>query len=362
MKNLFDRIFSLDEARSIWVVEEDLGQEKTFHFKNKDYLIKIPKKFVKKITLRLRGLGKTRRNKTGDLFLHVWLNKGEDVNYCLWLSETSAINGDEKRLVLDGNTKTLVIPPNSHNGLIIRLKDFGKEVSSDPCAPALHSKKRGNALVKLIVYPNNITPKYGSFEMLSTDNMALEGWVYRKIDEVKNKVSKSFFEVKLLTAEAVADLLNERGWRSIFQTLVDHLSLSNLNITLAQSESITRPGICERTVIIQNNTPIGYKYKITIDTMFLDNPFFIAAILSHELCHVIYSEKIDKTPKTVGYILKSEKATLEEERTVDLLVFMFKIGEFQLRVARDKRLTLGYFNQEIFDRMQVIASRKMNSL
>jgi hypothetical protein len=44
---------------------------------------------------------------------------------------------------------------------------------------------------------------------------------------------------------------------------------------------------------------------------------------------------------------------------VDLLVFMFKIGEFQLRVARDQRLTIGYFNQSLFDRMQVIVSRKL---
>ena len=46
-------------------------------------------------------------------------------------------------------------------------------------------------------------------------------------------------------------------------------------------------------------------------------------------------------------------------RTVDLLVFMYKIGEFQLRVARDQRLTLGYFNQEMFERTQVIVSRKL---
>ena len=41
-------------------------------------------------------------------------------------------------------------------------------------------------------------------------------------------------------------------------------------------------------------------------------------------------------------------------KTVDLLVFMFKIGEFQLRVSRDQRLAIGYFNQGVFERMQVI--------
>ena len=47
------------------------------------------------------------------------------------------------------------------------------------------------------------------------------------------------------------------------------------------------------------------------------------------------------------------------EQTVDLLVFMFKIGEFQLRVSRDQRLAIGYFNQGVFERMQVIVSRKL---
>ncbi len=60
-------------------------------------------------------------------------------------------------------------------------------------------------------------------------------------------------------------------------------------------------------------------------------------------------------------MLPSEESTLEAERTIDLLVFMFKMGEFQLRVARDKRLTLGYFDQEIFERIQVIVSRKSSS-
>ena len=90
--------------------------------------------------------------------------------------------------------------------------------------------------------------------------------------------------------------------------------------------------------------------------MFLDNPFSITTILAHELCHVIYYENFeDLTPY---YRLKTNEQTLEGERIVDLLIFMFKLGEFQLRVSRDERITFGYFNQEIFERMQVIVSRK----
>jgi hypothetical protein len=76
---------------------------------------------------------------------------------------------------------------------------------------------------------------------------------------------------------------------------------------------------------------------------------------------VIHSEKIDRGSGLGGKAIMPGQPPLEAERTVDLLVFIYKVGEFQLRVARDKRLTLGYFDQDIFERMQVIVSRKLNS-
>ena len=96
-------------------------------------------------------------------------------------------------------------------------------------------------------------------------------------------------------------------------------------------------GSCQKVMTLRNNIPVIDHYEIIIMDEFLNNPFSDPAILAHELCHVIYSERIQRQPLTAGYVYTSEKATLEEERTVDLLVFMFKIGEFQMRVARDKR-------------------------
>ena len=360
MKRFWDRIFGLNYERSIWVEEEELGKEKILYHNKKRYYVKIPQKIDKEITLRLRGLGKTRFNQTGYLFLHVCLNKGEDVRKSLWLSETSARYGTDKNLLLDGKKITMVIPPESRNGLIIRLKGFGRESSFSQRAPVLPQKKRGNLLVKLHVFPDSITPRYGSFEYLSTENMALEGWVYRKFDQVIRKIGKSSFPDHPIQADTIADLFNEYSWTGIFHALVDHLKLAHLKIWLKKSDSISMPGNCEKSAA-QNNTHVEYNYTITINEQFLDNPFSIAAIMAHELCHVVYSERLDSTPVSTGYQIKSDQATLEEERTVDLLVFMFKIGEFQLRVARDTRLTLGYFNQEIFERIQVIVSRKLNS-
>ena len=358
MSKFWHRIFALDYELSIWVEEEELGKDKIICHRHKNFAVKIPQRIDKKITLRLRGLGKTRLRKTGDLFLHLWLNKGEDVSKVLWLSEASARIGEDKKLCLGEKTVTVIVPSKSYDGLTIRLRGLGRRPESNQFAPPLNQKKNGDLLVKLCVYPDNITPVYGSFNALSTENMALEGWVYRKLDEVISKIGKPNLPSCSIQARAICDLFNEKGWSSIFHALVDHLNLTHLLIEFAASYTINLPGSCKRTAVLDNNRFTGYKYKITIKDQFLDNPFSVAAILAHELCHVVYTERIDGAPKAVGYVLKSEKATLEEERTVDLLVFLYKIGEFQLRVARDKRLTLGYFDQEVFERMQVIVTRK----
>lgn len=373
MKKSLDTLLGLDYERSIWIDQEDLGKEKIIRFNDKQYKVIIPQTIDRNVVIRLRGLGRKRGNKTGDLLLNIWLNKGEDIRKSLWLSETSARNGADKKLFLDEKTITMVIPSNSYHGLTIRLKGFGKELGFDWRAPFLR-RKRGNALVKLFVYPDAITPKYGSFEMLSTEDMALEGWVYRKFDEVIHKLGRSSLPARPVQADVVAELFNEHGWTSIFYALVRHLNLTHLSIELRASASISSPGCCERMAVVENNTPVSsnlivpgnnharYAYNVTINEQFLDNPFSIAAILAHELCHIVYWERIDETAKTTEYTLKTDEMNLEVEHAVDLLVFMFKIGEFQLRVARDKRLTLGYFNQEIFERIQVIVLRKLNTV
>lgn len=254
----------------------------------------------------------------------------------------------------------MVIPSKCYHGLTISLKGYGRESKYSQLVPISLQKKRGDLLVKLLSYPDSITPQYCSFEYLSTENMALEGWVYRKFDDVIQKMGMSSFPVHPIKADEIANLFNGWSWTSIFHALVRHLELEHLNLRLEKSDSILLPGSCERTVTHQGNTPVASNYKITINEQFIDNPFSVAAILAHELCHVVYYERFEDTPKLAGYQIKSDQATLEMERTVDLLVFMYKIGEFQLRVARDKRLTIGYFNQEIFERIQVIVSRKLN--
>jgi len=377
LRRILSALFGLDYERSIWVEEEELGKARVIWHRKKRYAVRIPVRIDRLANLRLTGLGRTKGGRTGDLLLHVWLNKGEDARKSLWLSETSSSEGADKLLAVDDGKIQVVVPPNSHHGVVIRLKGLGKTPDFTWRAPFLR-RRRGNLLVKLFVYPDRVTPQYGSFDTLSTDDMALEGWVYRKIDEVFGKMGRPAFDADPVGADAVAEAFNERGWRGIFDVLVRHLPLGGVDIQVTTSDSIPQPGNCQRTIILQTNTPAvsqsaltvyeqhialpESRYVVTIREEFLDNPFSIAAILAHELCHIVYSRGIDNRPVPAAQGTKLEKETLEAERTVDLLVFLFKIGEFQLRVSRDSRLTLGYFNQRIFERMQGIASKKLGAL
>jgi len=108
----------------------------------------------------------------------------------------------------------------------------------------------------------------------------LEGWVYRKFDEVIQKMGKSTFPAHPIQADEIAHLFNGWGWMSIFHALVRHLKLEHLKIWLEKSDSISLPGSCERTVPDQGNMPVESNYTITINEQFIDNPFSVAAILA----------------------------------------------------------------------------------
>ena len=125
MRRWWDCIFGIDREISIWIEEEELGQEKPISFKKRNFLVKIPQVVEKQITLRLKGLGKTRFGKTGDLFLHLWLNKGEDVKRNLWISDTDARMGTEKFMFTGNRNIVVTIPRGSYNGRTIRLKGLG---------------------------------------------------------------------------------------------------------------------------------------------------------------------------------------------------------------------------------------------
>ncbi len=343
----------LDYHLSLWVEKEELGLYKVIVHKKREITFRVPTEIDRKLILRLKGLGRKSGKESGNLILHLWLNKGEDAETYLWLSESAARNGATKALAHMQRRVEVLVPRNGDSLSTLRLKGLGFEETLNLDIP-FRSAKRGDLLVRLRTYADNVSPLYRSFDSLDTDAMALEGWVYRKKAEIISRIGRSILSVQLVKAETIADMFNEQGWQAIFTFLVDHFRIAHLNPQLRTFYSESEPGKCE--VHCSQN---GNSYVIWISELFTDNPFAVAAILAHELSHVIYYESfVDMIRQPQN---RDNKQRLEEERMVDLLVFLFGLGEFQLRVSRDRSLTIGYFNQETFDRMYVIVSRIFGS-
>ena len=125
------------------------------------------------------------------------------------------------------------------------------------------------------------------------------------------------------------------------------MSLISVNLSIEVSTSIDQPGNCQTNTTTQNDIVVSRSYNICINKKYTDNPFAVAAIIAHELCHIVCYEKLS-FGKTVQ--------TQEIERVVDLLVFLHNLGEFQLRIAREN-IIFGYFDQKLFERIFIIASR-----
>lgn len=350
-----DTPLNLDYYYSIWVEKEELGKDKVITHEGKQIKFRIPPNLKSEQTLRFKNLGKTKGGERGNLLISIQLKRGENVETSLWLSASSAREGTNKKLAVMQKNINISIPKNSHDGLTLKLKGLGKTPNSRWNESSVH-ENRGNHLVKLRTFPDHIKPRYQSFSSLDTDAMALEGWVYQKIDEINFKMGKSTFKKPPIKADAIADMFNECGWKEIFTCLINHLDLRDLYITLDTSNPNSVPGSCY-IKSAQGDGGISYSYKISINEKFIDDPFCVTAILAHELCHVVYSRNFGHI---AHYQSGNDKQRLEEERMVDLLTFMFKLGEFQLRVSGSKHITVGYFNQETFDRMYVITSKKCN--
>ena len=187
MKRFWDRFFGLDVHRSIWIDPDELGKERVIKCNRKQYRVKIPGKINKEVILRLRGIGRTKDGLTGNLYLHVYLNKGDDIRRDYWIPESDARKGTSRKLNVGEGRARVFLPAGSYDGLVMRYSGLGREQDFNWRVPFL-KRKNGNYYLKLHVYPDTIIPRYGAFEHLSTRDMYLEGWVYRTYDQVLEKI------------------------------------------------------------------------------------------------------------------------------------------------------------------------------
>lgn len=335
------------------MTERRLGTIQTLRHRGQKIQYRVPAGIDRNVTLRFKGVGRTRRNEPADLLLRIEIDRGQNLETFLWLSQSQASTGTLKRLRFRKKALSIPVPPGSVDGQVLCLQQMGQKSRYRPGLP-LFGRKRGDLRVTLRVFPDQVVPKYRSADRLEVEELALEGWIYRRSDEIVRVLPKSPLMAPPFTASKACDIFSENGWEAVGWALVEHLGLESEPIFFGSSHSQSAPGHCETK--IANGRP--GKYNITISTAYLESPFSVAAILAHELCHVIEMRHLRRGSRSEKL---SGQKLLEMERTVDLLVFLYSLGEFQLRVASLSRVTLGYFNQDCFERLYILASRKRNA-
>jgi hypothetical protein len=341
----------LNEEKTIWIIEQDFGATRTVRHRGREITYNIPAEVLYKATLRIEGAGKSWRQMRGALLIHVCVDRGQSVVSQLWISERQALAGGATKITVLSNTIRVNVPPTLVNGTTIRVRGQGK-ISAYEVGMPLRDRPRGDLLLSLNVFADKVYPMHRPVDHLSAEDLHLESWLYRRIDEITPRLGQKLNSIPHFTAERAADLYNDQGWLGIASAMVPHLGIPPRKISFDTTINLPVPGQCQ-TNFVNNRLQ---DFHITIRTDFTNDPFCAAAVLAHELCHAVEFLRLSNRQPAVK---PDRRQTLEIERTVDLLVFLFGLGEFQLRVARQNRLCLGYFEQDMFERMYVIASRKV---
>jgi hypothetical protein len=344
----------LDRQKFLWITPEQLGSTVCVETYIGEVTIRVPKEFKSGTRLRIPKHGRRLFRWQGDYYVKLLLNDGIDVAGDLWLGHTEAAEGGihtwgPKRLL------RINVPKAAPAGGTLRIKNQGLRPKIPLLAPRVQLRN-GDLLLKLHVFDEISSPRMVHVENLEADLLAVESWVYRQMDFIQAKLGRRL-STNPVPAKVIAQCFNSKGWRGIALLLKQHFGLRWQDITFSQDANITNPGLC----LTYSKTIFGttlFRYHIKIRTSFIDNPFAVAAILAHELCHVVVFEWL--TPDLVDRMERNlnKAELLEEERLVDLLVFMFGLGQFQVRVSEMTGNTLGYFDQRSFNRMLYIAGKK----
>ena len=284
------------------------------------------------------------------------MNQGNDEYRELWVAEQAATNGARRKLRFGEQLLPIEIPAGSRHDDVIRLPGFGHKAPFMWRAP-FQRRERGDLIVALRVFPDSVTPAIPPPDPQDPGDQQLEAWIHAKYEWAKRKLGEHVSAPSRLPAAAIAELFNQHGWRGVTEALEPHLNAHRYKLTIRPSSSIAAAGQCRPNWVMCGQDIVERSYEILIHEHYLSNPFCIAAILAHELCHVLYAERLRDGAFHSYDPNVMQEVSREEELTVDLLVFLHGLGEFQMRVARQENFTLGYFSQDNFERMQRIITQ-----
>jgi len=180
---------------------------------------------------------------------------------------------------------------------------------------------------------------------------------------------------KMVHVNKVVEAYNHKGVEGVFYLLKSYLKI-RYHVKLSICNAINEPGRClckiTKSTLRDNysnitSTKTYYSdYEIMINQKYINNPFFVASILAHELCHIVYNTYLAETENgSTGFYYRNswgvDDSTTEMEQTVDVLTFVLGLGEFRIR-AKGYGVYMGYLQEPIFNNLFHFANNNVKEL
>lgn len=277
----------------------------------------------------------------------------------VWVTEEDGVNGCVVDVRIHRRVISVKVPPSSRDR-ILRIPEVGRRSPTG----ALLGDRRSDALIRIRTYTRHVHSARVSPELLGTDVLANQSRILAHVNWLAKNTQYSP-KRKPLSMDAVANSFNSGlGYQSVLELIHSHLG-GSVKVKMCEPKDLgeNTAGQCHfkrHFSSSSNNNPkyILTEYSICYSKTFESDLETIAAIFSHELCHVVYDIHYDGTPNyrselisklSLDEVSSVPKQTLEER--VDALVCLTGLSSFQLRAARKSGIVLGYFNQEAFEWM-----------
>ena len=283
---------------------------------------------------------------------------------CIWVSDQVAASGGTVEVPVGNRTLSVKIPPDA-KGRRLRLRKGGEL----PLLRRLLQYDRPDTLLRIRTYDGNVNVLPVSVLDTDTEVLTCQAKISRHVDwlETSRRVHYEWvsdrFELHKaeLSFDSVAQAYNRGGNKHVLTRIHEHLgSCGDVELGAPQELSGDDVGRCEieRTEWQDSLTGLSRdetrRYRIVYDERFESNLPMVAAILSHELCHVVYDIYYDRAAtyfRTSSPSAPSPDEIQEMEERVDTLVCMTGLSRFQIAASRETGRAIGYYPQQAFEWM-----------
>lgn len=367
-KEIIGKMIDKTGFANTWLTPDEILQG-SFIYKtgDKKYKINLPVITSGKLH-KLRIVTKHNENSI-EKIIRVRYNKGKTVAKNCWIGKNSLTQSYETVIRVGNRVIKFKVDENANQTYKQKLCSLGI-LPKISLFSIFRKKYRGDVIVKFHTYDDTLKVFVPKYESLSNTDLLDEKLGKSKINSLVKSNSNLFDPKKSLENkidnEELVRQFNIYGVKGVFKTIKNHV-LKGVKVKFSINPGLIEPGVCKS--VIKTTTCYGpysalptvskefTKFHIEINPSYIHNPFVAAAVISHELCHVINNRYLNSHygsgfafSSFSEYSKYSNFDKTDEEKTVEVLTIINGLGEYQLRACTFGYI-MGYFSPKVFLRL-----------